>query len=151
MEAVRLTPGAGVANIETQEYARQSNMPAMKARHDKVMERLAEAIPDSLGTKLLDQTCSGMQRPDIVILSEEIDITCPCECGKEDKYAAIKGKLQDRGYGAYLDAFVVGTLGIWDPENASLMQVVGIGRKYGTLFKKLCCRDAISGSYDVCI
>ena len=49
-----------------------------------------------------------------------------------------------------LDAFLVGSLGTWDPENDCLLQTVGIGRKYyGTLFKKLCCRDAISGSYEV--
>ena len=64
-------------------------------------------------------------------------------------YAGVKEKLQDRGYEAYLDVFVVGTLGTWYPENANLMQVVGIGRKYGTLFKKLCCRDSIAGSYEV--
>ena len=159
-----------VGHIETQEHCLsvcQSNMPAMKARHDKVMERLVGAIPDSLGTKFLDQTvpeCSGMQRPDIVILHEGqkkaylIDVTCPCDRPenmtaarkrKLDKYAGVKEKLQDRGYEAFLDAFVVGTLGTWDPENANLMQVVGIGRKYGTLFKKLCCRDAIAGSYEV--
>ena len=46
------------------------------------------AIPDSLGTKFLDQTvpnCSELQRPDVVILHEEqrkaflVDVTCPCE------------------------------------------------------------------------
>ena len=58
-------------------------------------------------------------------------------------------KLQDSGYQASLDAFVVGTLGTWDPENGPLLRAVGIGWKYGTLFKKLCCRDAISGSYEV--
>ena len=43
----------------------------------------------------------------------------------------------------------MGTLGTWDPENDHLLSVIGIGRKYGILFKKLSCRDAISGSYEV--
>ena len=49
-------------------------MPAMRARHNKIVERLVGAIPDSLGTKFLDQTvpeCSGSLRPDIVILNKE--------------------------------------------------------------------------------
>ena len=63
-------------HIETQEHCLsvcQANMPAMKNRHDKVMGRLVDAIPDSLGTKFLDQTvrgCPGLLRPDIVILNE---------------------------------------------------------------------------------
>ena len=93
-----------MGHIETQEHCLsvcQSNMPAMKARHDKVMERLVGAIPDSLGTKFLDQTvpeCSGMQRPDIVILHEGqkkaylIDVTCPCEydCGKKAEAGQVR-------------------------------------------------------------
>ena len=68
---------------------------------------------------------------------------------KLDKYAAIKEKLEGNGYQVYLDAFVVGSLGTWDPENDHLLPVLGIGRKYGVLFKKLCCRDALAGSYEV--
>ena len=142
-------------------------MPAMRARHNKIVERLVGAIPDSLGTKFLDHTvpeCSGLLGPDIVILNEEqkkaylIDVTCPCEhsdnlivarCRKLDKYAETKERLKGKGYQAHPDAFVVGSLGTWDPENDRLLPIVGIGRKYGTLFKKLCCWDAISRSYEV--
>jgi hypothetical protein len=138
-------------------------MPAMKSRHDKVMGRLVEAIPDSLGTKFLDQTVQdfpGLLRPDIVILNEEqkkaflIDVTRPCERPEnmeatrrriQDKYACLESK----GYQTSLDAFVVGSLGTWDPENDHLFSTLGIGQKYGALFKKLCCRDAITGSYEV--
>ena len=157
-------------NIETQEHMLSvcpRNMPKIKARHDKVMERLVRAIPGSLGTKFLDQTvpnCSGLQRPDVVILNEEqkkaylVDVTCPCETTvnmasarqrKVDKYADVKGRLEEKGYDTVLDAFVVGTLGTWDPLNDPLLRKLGIGRRYGTLFKKLCCRDAIAGSYEV--
>ena len=59
------------------------------------------------------------------------------------------GSLRDDTQ-AHLDAFVVGLLGTWDPEKGCLLPIVGIGlRKYGTLFKKLCCWEAISGSYEV--
>ena len=49
--------------------------------------------------------------------------------GWEDRY-------EGNGYQVYLDAFVVGSLGTWDPENDHLLPVLGIGRKYGVLFKK---------------
>ena len=68
---------------------------------------------------------------------------------KLDKYTAVKEKLEEKGYETVLDAFVVGTLGTWDPKNDPLLRKLGIGRRYGTLFKKLCCRDAIAGSYEV--
>ena len=41
-------------------------MPVMKSHHDKVMGRLVNAIPDSLGMKFFDQTVqdfSGLLRP----------------------------------------------------------------------------------------
>ena len=157
-------------SVETQEHCLSvcsANMPAMKARHDKVMERLVKAVPEDLGTKFLDQAvpeCSGTLRPDVVILNREqkkaylIDVACPCETvdnlgaarqRKLDKYAETKKRLEDKGFETMLDAFLVGSLGTWDPKNDRLLQKVGIGQKYGTLFKKLCCRDAISGSYEV--
>ena len=143
------------------------NMPTIRARHNIVMERLVRAIPDSMGTKFLDQTvpdCSGLMRPSIVILHKEqkeaclVDVTCPCETvrnlavareRKLDKHTEVREKLKEKGYQTTLDAFVVGMLGTWDPKNDPLLTTLGIGRKYGTLFRKLCRHDAISGSYEV--
>ena len=68
---------------------------------------------------------------------------------KLDKYTAVKEKLEEKGYETVLDAFIVGTLGTWDPKNDPLLCKLEIGQRYGTLFKKLCCRDAIAGSYEV--
>ena len=155
--------------VETQEHCLsvcQGNMPAMKARHDQLQKRLVNAIPPELGTKFIDQAVPGCpgQRPDVVIIYQEkkkpylIDVTCPNEHEqnlvaarrrKVEKYQNIKDRLTEQGFDTTLDAFVVGTLGIWDPEIDHLLSVIGIGQKYGILFKKLCCRDAISGSYEV--
>ena len=68
-----------------------------------------------------------------------------------DKYAYmyVKGKLEDKGYETTLDAFVVGTLGKWDPKKDQLLSTLRIGCKYGILFKKLFYHDAIAGSYEV--
>ena len=155
--------------LETQEHCLsvcQGNMAAMRARHDQLLRRLVNAIPSELGTKFVDQAvpgCPGL-RPDVVVLNREkkkaylVDVTCPNEQSenlvaarrrKIEKYQSIKDLLTEQGFDTTLDAFVVGTLGTWDPENDHLLSLIGIGRKYGILFKKLCCRDAISGSYEV--
>ena len=120
------------------------NMPAMKERHDKIVSRLVKAIPDRLGTKYLDQCVP--------------DCEVPCETGdnlkvsrdrKRERYSAIRAKLEERGYETLLDGFIVGTLGTWVSENDTVLKQLGIGRKYEPLFKRLCCRDAIAGSYSV--
>ena len=67
----------------------------------------------------------------------------------KEKYAAIKEQLEGKGFQVCCDSFIVCSLGTWDPENNHLLHEIGIGRKYGTLFKTLCCRDAIAGSYRV--
>ena len=98
------------------------------------MERLVRAIPDSLGKKFLDQAvpdCSGVMRPDVILNEEQkkaylVHVTCPYEFAenlaaarvrKLDKYADVKRKLEEKGYKTTLDAFVVGTLGTWNPKN----------------------------------
>ena len=144
----------------------RGNMSAMRARHDLLQRRLVNAIPPALGTMFVDQAVPGCpgQRPDVVVLNEAgrkaylIDVTCPHERSdnlvaarqrKIEKYQNVKDRLTEQGFDTTLDAFVVGTLGTWDPENDHLLSLIGIRRKYGILFKKLCCRDAISGSYEV--
>ena len=68
---------------------------------------------------------------------------------EDDKYTGIKAKLEERGYDTVLDALLVKSLGTWDKENDPLLGKLGIGRKYQSLFKKLCCRGAIAGAYAV--
>ena len=58
-------------------------------------------------------------------------------------------KLEGIGFQVCCNIFFVGSLRTLAPENDHLLQEIGIGRKYGTMFKKLCYRDAISSSYGV--
>ena len=49
-------------NVETQKHCLSvyhANILAMKLCHDKIMEHLVDTIPNSLGTKFLDQTAPG--------------------------------------------------------------------------------------------
>ena len=116
-----------------------------------------DSVPQTLGTKFLDQTvpsCDSLGRPDVVILDKKnktaylVDKAVLCQM-PETAYAGIKAKLEEKGYDTVHDTLLVGSLGTWDRENDSLLGKLGIGRKYQTLFKKLCCRDAIAGSYAV--
>ena len=77
-------------NIETQKHCLSvcpKNITAIRARHNKMMERVVRAITDSLGKKFLDQAVPVFwsDEPDVVILNEEqkkaylVDVTCPYE------------------------------------------------------------------------
>ena len=104
----------------------------------------------------------SLGRPDVVILDDKdkkaylVDIAVPCEI-PENLKASWAHKLNTQGSrpswrrkdDTVLDALLVGSLGTWDRQNDPLLGKLGIGRKYQTLFKKLCCRDAIAGSYAV--
>ena len=90
--------------------------------------------------------------------AQAVVVVVPCETGdnlqasrdcKKEKYSAIRAKLEERGYETLLDGFIVGTLGTWVSENDAVLKQLGIGRKYEPLFKRLCCRDVIAGSYSV--
>ena len=64
-------------NVETQEHCLSmctKNMQEMKKRHNAIVERLVKAVPQTLGTKFLDQTvpgCDSLGRPDVVILDDK--------------------------------------------------------------------------------
>ena len=147
-------------NIETQEHCLSmctGNMQEMRKRHNAILERLVKAVPQTLGTKFLDQTvpsCGSLGRPDVVILDDKdkktylVDVAVPCETPenlrasrerKLDKYAGIKAKakLEEKGYDTVLDVLLVGSLGKWDRENDSLLGKLCIGRKYQALFKSM--------------
>lgn len=48
-----------------------------------------------------------------------------------------------------VDGFVVGALGSWDPENEPVLKKLSIGRNYASIFRKLCCTEAIKGSHEI--
>ena len=90
-------------------------MQEMRKRHNAIVERLVKAMPQTLGTKFLDQTvrgCDSLGRPDLVILDDNDkkayldDVAVPCKtpenlsvsrARKLDKYAEIKAKLEEKG------------------------------------------------------
>lgn len=65
------------------------------------------------------------------------------------KYLPLADSLRHRGYQVELHAFIVGTLGGWDPENDIVLRSLGINRQYALGLKDRMVADAIRGSRDV--
>ncbi len=139
---------------------------AMTTRHIKILDRTRKAANKSLGTQFIDQKIPGspgILRPDLVITSQNemtiVDVTVPIENDtdafkqsretKTAKYAELVDWARAHYETVNFGVLVVGSLGAWDTENASTLKLLGIGRRYAILYKKLCCIDAIEGSLEI--
>jgi len=143
--------------------------PAMMKRHDDIVRRIKTAMGNSkTGCSLLfqDQTIPGdtsRERPDLVFQKGNeiyiIDVTIPFESGedalkeardrKKEKYRHLVPLLK-RGNvrRVHLDAFVVGSLGSWDPDNEDVMKL--FTTKFDkNLFRNLCVSNVIKWSRDI--
>ena len=70
--------------------------------------------------------------------------------GKIEKYNYLLDVLASKGYhDITIDAFVIGSLGSWDPNNEPLARKLAISQRYMALFRKLCSWQAILGSYGI--
>uniref|UniRef100_A0AC34R7K2 Uncharacterized protein n=1 Tax=Panagrolaimus sp. JU765 TaxID=591449 RepID=A0AC34R7K2_9BILA len=70
---------------------------------------------------------------------------------KKRKYAEIKTHFENQGYKVFCDAFIIGSLGGYDPANIGCLINARISRKYSTLMKKLMVSDTIRWSRDIYI
>ena len=146
------------------------SMGLIHQRHNDILQRLVKAVPDTLGNKFVEQEIPGdpeRNKPDLVIVSPDnqtatiVDVTVPFEGEedsltkarelKEDKYSSLRSwLLTEKGYQEVtVDAFVVGSLGSWDPANEAVLKRLQIHPIYAKLFRKLCCISAIQGSFNI--
>ncbi|GFU56006.1 reverse transcriptase domain-containing protein [Nephila pilipes] len=142
---------------------------AWKRRHDAILNRVARAIPSSIGSVSINKKFPGIAQtliPDMVLTKKSgevfvIDFTVAFEDrlksfatarkGKIDKYLPIVEHLRREGKVAHVDAMVVGSLGSWDPSNDAALAQMGVSRKYAKLMRKLICSDTIRWSRDIYI
>ncbi len=72
---------------------------------------------------------------------------------KVEKYQELRRwMMEEKGYReVHLDAFIVGSLGSWDPANEVVLKSLQIHRNYmyAKLFRKLCVSSILSRSFDV--
>ena len=140
-----------------------ANAGLMCERHNLILKRLSNATRSENGTKFLDQkipNSPGCLRPDLVITTAHsitiVDVTIPFEASqdaftkarseKTQKYSELVQWARSKYSTVSFGVVIVGSLGAWDIENESTLELLGIGRRYRTLFRKLCCVDAIKGS-----
>uniref|UniRef100_A0A914QJ31 Reverse transcriptase domain-containing protein n=1 Tax=Panagrolaimus davidi TaxID=227884 RepID=A0A914QJ31_9BILA len=147
------------------------NYPTMTRRHDAVVHRLVDGFKkrkrksqEILLDQIIPETSSTLQ-PDITILDKKkkeaiiIDVTIPYENlpksfvtardRKYEKYTEIKKELQNLGYNVFLDAFIVGSLGGYDPENYKCLKSLDIPKNYSILMKKLMVTDVVRWSREI--
>ena len=139
-------------------------MTTITARHDRVLNRLTNAIQK--GDITIDQTvpnAPGINRPDIVITEDNkvtiIDITCPSENDgnsmelaaqrKVNKYDYLIDNFEKENKSAKVFGFVIGSLGAWYNGNEKVLDELDMSNRYRTLFRKLCCIDAIRVSKNI--
>lgn len=140
------------------------HMVQIRDRHNSIVSRLTNAV--RYGKITTDRTVAQSNlrlRPDIVV--EEggqvllIDVTCPFDNdsnalsdaanAKVMKYQPLKEFLVSQGKTCEIYPFVVGALGSWYKQNEILLKKLGMTRRYKSLFRKLCCSDAIQGSNNI--
>ncbi|XP_023233353.1 uncharacterized protein LOC111633059 [Centruroides sculpturatus] len=141
------------------------NLRLATQRHNSVLNRLFHAINNQDLKIFCNQKIPGFDdrcRPDLVTICERtktatiIDVAVPFENGqnafnaardmKVSKYFALTQHLRQQGYDTYCDAFIVGSLGGFDPANISVIQRLGISRR-GLLTMNV---ESIKNRFRVC-
>ena len=148
------------------------HMTAITNRHNAILDRLVVATHKDLGTAVVNRTTQEIEvgdqsskKPDLVITNHVtkkviiIDVTCPFENRlaafqtarnlKQTKYGSLTSEMEAEGYSVKLDAFIVGSLGSWDPANEKVLRTLRISRKYSKMMRKLMTSDAIKWSRDI--
>jgi hypothetical protein len=87
-----------------------------------------------------------------------VDVTVPFKNGyeafqaarreKKRKYAPLVDHYTHLVYSVFLDAFIVGALGGWDPANEVVIRHLRLGYQYCKLIRKLMVSDTIRWSRD---
>ena len=133
-------------------------MTQIRDRHNKIVDRLTNAV--RFGKITMDKTVrtSGLRfRPDIVveekneilIIDDDDNALSDAAQAKFNKYQVLKDHFISQGKKCEVYPFVVGALGAWYKQNELLLTKMGMTRRYKSLFRKLCCSDAIQGSTNI--
>ena len=139
------------------------NMASITNRHN-ILKRLSDAV--HRGSFTIDQVVPGVPGNnclDLVITENSkvtiIDVTCPFENGEDALSNAAERKVQKYNYlvdhfrslnmHAKVFGFVVGPLDGWFNGNKKAMDELYMSKRYRTLFRKLCCAEAIKGSRNI--
>ena len=117
----------------------------MRAHHNAILQHLVKAIPKEDKDLFVEQAFSPDNlRPDIIFRDQAtgnsavVDVTVLYEAPpeafekarseKEQKYLGLREWMKEQdGYNTVeVHAFVVGSLGAWDPDNISALRALGV-------------------------
>jgi hypothetical protein len=84
-----------------------------------------------------------------VVFENEYEAFQLARAGKIQKYQLLADELRSQGWDVYLNAFIVGALGGWDPDNDTVIRQLRISKTYAKLMKKLIVSDTIRWSRDI--
>ena len=139
----------------------------IRHRHNNILKRLSNAIPHWKGHQFKEQVVLGEPqglKPDLAVLNEStkeafiVDVTMPFEGTdsfqaarmEERKYHHLKALLSTKGYTKVeVNDLVIEPLGSWDTNNEAVLRKLSIPRKYATIFRRLCCTEAVKGSFSI--
>ena len=139
-------------------------MTQIRDRHNKIVQRIVNAVRfGEIQTDKAIRDSGSRLRPDIVVKDNNhvliIDVTCPFDNDanalseaaqhKFTKYEQLKQHFIAQGLHCEVYPFVIGALGSWYKKNELLCTKLGMTRRYKSLFRKLCCSDAIQGSTNI--
>jgi hypothetical protein len=123
----------------------------IRQRHNKLVTRITNAV--GFGNVTTDRAIVDDKK---VLI---INVTCPFDNGpdaleeaateKVNKYLPLKEHFTNLKKQCKIYPFIIGSLGSWYPQNELLLRHLGMTKRYKSLFRKLCCTDAIQGLCDV--
>lgn len=145
------------------------HLVTMTRRHNAVLDRLTRAMNKSGSKEIYSNqplpNYEGSERPDLVVVDRDertvfiLDVTIPFENRytafeiarntKIQKYQNLAAHFERQGFRTSVDAFVIGSLGGYDPANESALRHLGISHGYAVLMKRLMVSDTIRWSRDI--
>ena len=139
-------------------------MPSILRRHNSIVDRIINAVQRGyITTDQQVRAANSRLRPDIIVEEDKkvliIDVCCPFDNNAEalrdaqqrklGKYEGLKQFFVGQGKQCKVFGFVIGALGSWHPANENVLRELGMSKRYRSLFRKLCCTDAIQGSTNI--
>lgn len=101
---------------------------------------------------------NGLERQDIVVVDDTRKTVAlenrkaafkRARQEKVHKYKRVADYFRQKGYKTEVNAFVVGKLGGYCAQNVGALVLLGIGKRYSVLMRKLIVSDTIRWSRDI--
>ena len=138
-------------------------MVQIREHHNAIVDCLHKAV--RYGNTRIEQQIPGIDseyRPDLVIEGNDqvtIYVTCPFDNGEDvlstadfnkvTKYDHLKQHFSRVGIKCNMFGFMICALGTWNLNNEAVLNQLPMYKTYKSLFRKLCCSDAVQGSAEL--